>query len=109
MSASKAENPTVLATQVTVTDDMLTVELSDGRTIAVPLDWYPRLLHATAKERKVWRLIAGGSGIHWPELDEDVSVANLLRGQPSAESQSSFKKWLAERANKNRGPRRTDA
>jgi hypothetical protein len=96
-----------LATQVRVTDDTLTVELSDGRTIAAPLAWYPRLLHATATERKAWRLIADGSGIHWPEIDEDVSVANLLRGQPSAESQSSFKKWLAERAKNNSGPRRT--
>jgi uncharacterized protein DUF2442 len=104
MSSSKAENQAVLATQVSVTDDTLSVELSDGRTIAVPLGWFPRLEHATAKERKVWRLIGGGSGIHWPDIDEDVSVANLLRGQPSGESQSSFKKWLAERAKKNRGP-----
>jgi hypothetical protein len=109
MNSSEAENQAVLATQVSVTDDTLSVELSDGRTIAVPLAWYPRLLQATAKERKVWRLIAGGSGIHWPQLDEDVSVANLLRGQPSAESQGSFKKWLAERAKSFRGPRRTDA
>jgi len=109
MNSSRVENQAVLATQVSVTDDTLTVELSDGRTIAVPLAWFPRLLHATAKERKVWRLIANGGGIHWPEIDEDISVANLLRGQPSAESQNSFKKWLAGRAKNNRGPRRTGA
>ncbi len=109
MNSSKEDRPTAFATQVSVTDDTLSVDLSDGRTIAVPLAWYPRLAHATAKERKDWRLIAGGSGIHWSEIDEDVSVANLLRGQPSAESQSSFKRWLAEREKKGRGPRRTGA
>jgi hypothetical protein len=95
-----------LATSVTVTADTLSVELADGRTIAVPLEWYPRLAHATAKERAALRLTAGGRGIHWPDIDEDVSVANLLAGQPSAESQSSFRKWLAERAKRTRGTRR---
>jgi hypothetical protein len=83
---------------VQVSDDTLTVELDDGRTIAVPLAWYPRLMHATTAERGSWRLIAGGRGVHWPEIDEDINVANLLAGQPSAESQASFKKWLASRA-----------
>lgn len=91
------------ATGVTVTEDTLAVELADGRTIAAPLAWYPRLAHATAEERNSWRLIAHGKDIHWPALDEDVSVANLLDGQPSAESQSSFKKWLAGRAGPGRG------
>jgi hypothetical protein len=81
-----------------VSDDTLSVELADGRTIAVPVAWYPRLAHGTADERASWRLIGGGQGIHWPALDEDISVANLLAGQPSAESQRSFKKWLAGRA-----------
>jgi hypothetical protein len=81
-----------------VSADTLSVELADGRTIAAPLAWYPRLAHATAEERKSWRLIAQGRGIHWPAIDEDISVANLLNGQPSAESGSSFKKWLAARA-----------
>jgi hypothetical protein len=98
-----------LATQVSVTDDTLSVDLTDGRTIAVPLAWYPQLEHASVKERKSWRLIAGGQGIHWPDLDEDVSVANLLDGEPSGESQSSFKKWLAARSKKSRGPRRSGA
>jgi hypothetical protein len=97
MSFSTVENRAALATGVTVREDTLTVELSDGRTIAAPLDWYPRLAHGTPAERNAWRLIAQGQGIHWPALDEDISVANLLAGQPSAESQGSFKKWLAAR------------
>jgi uncharacterized protein DUF2442 len=98
MSSSAVENRMALATGVVVSDDTLSVELDDGRTIAAPLAWYPRLSHATAQERNSWRLIASGRGIHWPALDEDISVDNLLAGQPSAESQSSFKKWLAGRS-----------
>ena len=82
------------AEEVTVTEDTLTVELSDGRTISVPLDWYPRLVHATPEERNRWQLIGGGQGIHWPALDEDLSVEGLLAGRPSGESQRSFKRWL---------------
>ena len=82
------------AEEVTVTADTLTVELSDGRTISVPLDWYPRLVHATPEERNRWQLIGGGQGIHWPALDEDLSVEGLLAGRPSGESQRSFKQWL---------------
>ena len=82
------------AEEVTVTEDTLTVELSDGRTISVPLDWYPRLVHATPEERNNWQLIGGGQGIHWPALDEDLSVEGLLAGRPSGESQRSFKRWL---------------
>ena len=78
---------------------------ADGRTIVVPLAWYPRLLHATKAERNTWHFIADGRGIHWPAVDEDISVADLLAGQPSAESQSSFKKWLISRA-KDAHPRR---
>jgi Protein of unknown function (DUF2442) len=101
--SSSAVDTGALASRVTVTEDTLSVELADGRTIAAPLAWYPRLAHASADERNTWRLIAGGRGIHWPAVDEDVSVANLLAGQPSAESQSSFKKWLAGRAKRGRG------
>jgi len=86
------------AQSVTVTDDTLAVDLTDGRTIAVPLAWYPRLLHGTSEERNNWRLIGEKEGIHWPDLDEDISVENLLMGQASGESQSSFKRWLAKRA-----------
>jgi len=76
------------AQQVVVTDDTLTVDLTDGRTIAVPLAWYPRLLHGTQAERSNWRFIGDKEGIHWPDLDEDISVENLLSGKPSGESQS---------------------
>jgi hypothetical protein len=102
MNSSAVETQLALAICVEVSEDTLTVELADGRTIAAPVAWYPRLLQATAKERNAWRLIAGGRGIHWPAIDEDISVVNLLAGQPSAESQSSFKKWLAGRAKPNR-------
>ena len=86
------------AQNVNVTDDSLTVDLSDGRTVSVPLAWFPRLLHGTAEERNKWRLIGNGEGIHWPDLDEDISVKNLILGKPSGESQKSFKKWLEARA-----------
>jgi Protein of unknown function (DUF2442) len=107
MSSSTVETREALAVRVDVTDDTLSVELADGRTIAAPLDWYPRLAHATAEERVSWRLIGGGRGIHWPGVDEDVSVANLLSGRPSAESQSSFKRWLAGRPKVGRGRRKS--
>jgi hypothetical protein len=82
---------------VMIADDTLSVELDDGRTIAAPLGWYPRLATASEAERNNWRFIGGGSGIHWPDVDEDVSIANLLAGKPSGESQASFKKWLLNR------------
>jgi len=85
------------AADVAVGKDALTVNLIDGRTIIAPLVWYPRLAHGTSKERKNWRLIGKGEGIHWPDLDEDISVRNLLLGQPSGESQESFKRWLSSR------------
>lgn len=94
-STVEAEVPT--AESIAVTEDTLSVDLSDGRTISVPLAWFPRLAHGTAKERKNWRIIGKGYGIHWGDLDEDISVENLLLGQPSGESQSSYQKWLASR------------
>jgi Protein of unknown function (DUF2442) len=97
MISSAAETREALATRVEMSDDTLSVELADGRTIAAPLAWYPRLAHATVQERNAWRLIGGGRGVHWPDIDEDISVANLLAGQPSMESQASFKKWLVAR------------
>ena len=109
MSSSAVDRKAALATRVAVSDDTLSVELADGRTIAAPLAWYPRLVHASAEEQGSWRLLGGGRGIHWPALDEDISVANLLAGQPSGESQSSFKKWLAARARRPSGSRRARA
>ncbi|NCJ07278.1 DUF2442 domain-containing protein [Synechococcales cyanobacterium C] len=83
--------------RVIVTDDTLSSDLSDGRTISVPLAWYPRLLHGSIEERNDWRFIGSGSGIHWNQLDEDISVTNLILGQPSGESQKSFQRWLSSR------------
>lgn len=84
---------------ISITDDSLFVDLSDGRTISAPLEWYPRLLHATPAERNQWRLIGKGHGIHWEKIDEDISIEGLLAGRPSGESQSSLQKWLKQRQN----------
>lgn len=93
------------AVRVSVSKDALAVDLADGRTVIAPLAWYPRLLHGTREERDNWRLIAGGEGIRWPDLDEDISVDGLLAGKPSGESQRSFKRWLADRAARGASPR----
>jgi len=87
----------VHAVAVAVKDDALVVELVDGRTVSVPLSWYPRLLHGTPEERAHCRLIGRGEGIHWPDLDEDVSVAGILAGRGSGESGDSLRRWLASR------------
>ena len=86
-----------LAQSVGLSDDSLAAELADGRTIRVPLAWFPRLAHGTPTERENWRLIAGGEGIHWPDLDEDVSVASLLAGRRSGGTQESLRRWLQQR------------
>ena len=88
------------ALNVLLTDDTLSVDLSDGRSISVPIAWFPRLLHSTEQERNNWRLIGKGQGIHWEDIDEDISIEGLLAGRPSGESQESFKKWLSERSEK---------
>ena len=97
MSISVIEIEIPKAEDVRVTNDSLIVDLSDGRTISVPLEWFPRLVHSTPEERSNWRLIGRGRGIHWEEIDEDISVEGLLAGRPSGESQSSFKKWMNQR------------
>jgi hypothetical protein len=96
--AKEIEIPSI--ENVKMSDDTLCVDLSDGRSISVPLAWYPRLSHASATERRRWRLVGRGSGIHWKDLDEDISVENLLAGKPSGESQASFGKWLAKRSSR---------
>lgn len=88
------------ALNVRVTTDVLTVDLSDGRTISVPLSWLPRLEDSRPEERANWRLIGNGHGIHWPDLDEDISVEGLLAGKRSCESLASFKKWLQGRVSR---------
>lgn len=80
-----------------VADERLNAHLADGRVISVPLEWYPRLLHGTPQERQRYELSGGGYGIHWPDLDEDISVENLLEGRRSGESQRSFRRWLEQR------------
>jgi len=80
MKSLVIEMTAAIAEGVTVTKNDLSVDLIDGRTVSVPLAWYPRLLHGTPLERKKWRLIGEGEGIHWPEIDEDLSVSGLLRG-----------------------------
>jgi hypothetical protein len=97
MSSSQVEIIRPAAIHVVVTDDTLTVDLSDGRTISVPVAWYPRLAHGSAQEQGKWRLIGHGEGIHWPDLDRDISVEGLLAGKRSGESQQSLEKWLAGR------------
>ena len=97
MSTSPSEFRLAMAQQVTVTDDALIVDLVDGRTVSVPVSWYPRLAHGTPAERSNWRLLGRGEGIHWPDLDEDISVAGLLAGRPSGETQSSLQRWLKSR------------
>ena len=98
MSTSGTELKEALAQSVTVSDDALAVDLADGRTITAPLAWFPRLAHGEPAERDHWRLIARGQGIHWPDLDEDISVESLLAGRGSGESQQSLRKWLQARA-----------
>lgn len=85
------------AQRVSLTNDALVVELVDGRTLTVPLAWYPRLAHGTATERANWRLIGEGEGIHWPDVDEDISVEGLLAGRRSGETQASLRRWLESR------------
>jgi uncharacterized protein DUF2442 len=97
MSTSVAEIAEVKATAVSFKGDNLVVELSDGRVISAPLSWYPRLQRGSPVERKRWRLIGGGEGIHWPELDEDVSVENLVMGKGSGEGKSSLRRWWKAR------------
>lgn len=81
---SLAANP-VLASAVVCTDDELIVSLSDGRSLSVPIVWFPRLVKANALERADYELLGNGEGVHWPQIDEDISVAGLLAGKPSAE------------------------
>lgn len=87
-----------IAKSVSVSEDTLSVDLTDGRTISVPIEWFPRLVHASVEERNRWRLIGNGQGIHWEEIDEDINVEGLLIGKSSGESQKSLKRWLDRRS-----------
>jgi hypothetical protein len=85
---SSALEPSVRAVDVHVTDEELVVRLADGRVLSVPLAWFPRLLHAKPAERSLFELLGDGEGIHWPLVDEDLSVSGLLRGIPSPEARN---------------------
>jgi len=87
----------IRATSVRMSNDALIADLTDGRTVSTPLAWYPRLLHGTPAERDDYQLIGEGLGIHWPQLDEDISIEGILAGRPSHESRESFDRWLASR------------
>ncbi len=97
MTTSAIEADSIVARAVSVSEDSLVVELVDGRTLSVPLAWYPRLQHGSQQERANSRLIGRGEGIHWPDLDEDISVTGLVAGRPSGESQASLARWLEAR------------
>ena len=94
MNTLAAEIQTVKGINVVTSDDTLTVELADGRSLSVPIAWYPRLFHGSPQERENWELIGDGEGIHWSDLDEDISVEGLILGRPSGESQRSLQRWL---------------
>ena len=97
MSFSNLEVQEARAQSVKVSDDALSVDLVDGRTIIVPLVWLPRLWHGTRTERNRFEIFGDGAYIHWPELDEDLTVSGLLAGRRSGENAQSLKKWLAGR------------
>lgn len=84
-------------TEVAVTDDTISIDLEDGRSISIPIGWYPRLAHGTPEERADFEISGAGYGIHWPKLDEDVGVEGVLLGRKSTESPASFKRWLDQR------------
>jgi hypothetical protein len=97
MSTLASAVGTAAAKQVRVTERELTVALVDGRVVSVPLNWYPRLAEASPRERRAWVLVGPGAGIHWPGIDEDISVEALLGGLPSGESAASLRRWRASR------------
>ena len=87
-----------IAVEVDITDDKLIVNLTDGRSIVVSLEWYPRLLHGSPEEQSNWQLLGDGYAIEWPDLDEHIGVEGLLAGRRSGESQKSFERWLVARS-----------
>ena len=97
-----------LVIKVTVTDEKVIVDLVDGRSLSVPLAWYPRLLHGTPEERHNWQLLGEGYAIEWTDLDEDIGVGGLLAGRRSSESQRSFESWLINRNTAQNNPERND-
>ena len=84
-------------TRATITDDTLTVDMEDGRSVSIPIGWYPRLAHGTSEERAKVQISGAGYGLHWPDLDEDIGIEGLLLGKHSTESPESFAAWLKKR------------
>ena len=99
MNSLETEIQEPKAKSIKISDDSLSVDLFDGRTIIVPLLWYPRLWHGSNEERNNFELIDEGSIIHWPDLDEDLSLSGIVAGRKSGESQKSLKLWLKNREN----------
>ncbi|MEK6337658.1 MAG: DUF2442 domain-containing protein [Acidobacteriota bacterium] len=97
---SSVEVTIARVSNVFVTDDTLSVDLEDGRTVSVPLGWYPRLVHGTETERSNFEISGAGYGVHWPDLDEDIGVEGLLLGRHSLESSASFERWIERRKEK---------
>lgn len=97
MSTSRTEQQPPMARAVLTSKSTLSVELVDGRSISVPVEWYPRLAHGSEVERNNWRLVGNGVGIHWPDLDEDILIDGLLAGKKSGEGRQSLEQWLASR------------
>lgn len=95
MTTLVIEDP--IATSAMVNTDELSITLEDGRTLTIPLSWYPRLFHGTESEKSKFILIGNGRGIHWPDLDEDISIEGLIAGRPSTERKESLDKWLKSR------------
>ena len=83
--------------KATVPDDTLSVDMEDGRTVSIPISWFPRLAHGNAEERSNVQISGAGYGLHWPDLDEDIGIEGLLLGKRSTESPPSFEKWLQGR------------
>jgi hypothetical protein len=106
MTTSAPDLHEPIAKHVIVREREIKVDLVDGRTVVVPLAWFPRLAHATRAEQKRWRFIGRGQGIHWPDIDEDLSVEGILAGRPSGESQRSLKRWLESRRSRRTRTRR---
>jgi hypothetical protein len=97
MTISAHDATLATAVDVGIDDTSVTVQLADGRTLTMPLAWYPRLAAATREERDNWRLVGRGAGINWPSIEEDLSVASMLAGRRSGETEASFQRWLADR------------
>jgi hypothetical protein len=107
MSSLVVEIQEARARSASVTHEALTVDLMDGRTIVVPLVWYPRLWHGTPQERSRFEIFGDGTYIHWPDLDEDLTIAGLLAGRRSDESPQSLRKWMESRKGKQRETNQT--